>query len=140
MPPLPKKLCHDIIRGHICGLEEGNSDNNDIDGGDDARARPISDAAKVCVNLLEEARKELWPGCSEASKLGFIDRLYQIKWMHNLSNKAMEDVLALFRSMLPEGHCAPNTFDEIKKLVRDLGLDYEKIDACVNALSKLQRK
>ena len=34
--------------------------------------------------------------------------------------------------MLPEGHCVPNIMDKIRKVVRDLGLSYEKIHACFN--------
>jgi len=34
--------------------------------------------------------------------------------------------------VLPEGHCVPNTMDKIRKVVRDLGLSYEKIHAYFN--------
>ena len=34
--------------------------------------------------------------------------------------------------MLLEGHCVPNTLEKVQKVVRDLGLDYQKIHACVN--------
>jgi hypothetical protein len=41
-------------------------------------------------------------------------------------------ILHLFSLLLPEGHCIPDTLDKVRKVVHDLGLDYEKIHACVN--------
>jgi hypothetical protein len=51
--------------------------------------------------------------------------------MFGLSNSALEAILHLFSLVLPEGHCIPDTLDK-RKVVHDLGLDYQKIDACVN--------
>ena len=74
----------------------------------------------------------MYPGCKEATKVSFIVRLFQIKCMFGLSNSALEVILLLFSLVLPKGHCIPDTLDKVRKVVRDLGLDYEKIDACVN--------
>jgi hypothetical protein len=91
-----------------------------------------NDRAKNFFKLLEEAQKELYPGCKEATKVSFIVRLFQIKCMYGLSNSALEAIIQLFSLVLPEGHCIPNTLDKVQKVVRDLGLDYQKIHACVN--------
>ncbi|WVZ49340.1 hypothetical protein U9M48_000708 [Paspalum notatum var. saurae] len=37
-------------------------------------------------------------------------------------------------------HCIPNTLDKIQKVVRDLGLDYQKIHACVNDCVLFQKE
>jgi hypothetical protein len=91
-----------------------------------------NDRAKNFFKLLEEAQKELYPGCKEATKVSFIVRLFQIKCMYGLSNSALDAIIQLFSLVLPEGHCIPNTLDKVQKVVRDLGLDYQKIHACVN--------
>jgi len=52
--------------------------------------------------------------------------------MCGISNSAMEQILHLICLVLPEGHCVPNTMDKIRKVVRDLGLSYQKIHACFN--------
>jgi hypothetical protein len=78
------------------------------------------------------AEKELHNGCKEATKVSFIARLFQIKCMFGLSNSALEAILLLFSLVLPKGHCIPDSLDKVRKVVRDLGLDYEKIHACVN--------
>jgi hypothetical protein len=74
----------------------------------------------------------LYPGCNEATKISFIVRLFQIKCMFGLSNIALEAILHLFSRVLPEGHCIPDTLDKVRKVVHNLGLDYQKIDAYVN--------
>jgi len=53
--------------------------------------------------------------------------------MYGISNSAMEAILNLFSLVLPKGHCIPDTLDEkVRKVIRDLGLDYIKINACKN--------
>jgi predicted Zn-ribbon and HTH transcriptional regulator len=52
--------------------------------------------------------------------------------MFGLSNSAFEAILHLFSLVLPEGHCILDTLDKVRKVVRDLGLDYQMIDACFN--------
>jgi hypothetical protein len=81
----------------------------------------------------------LYPGCKEATKISFIVRLFQIKCMFGLSNSALEAILHLFSLVLPKVHCIPNTLDKVRKVVRDLGLDYQKIDACVNDCMLFQK-
>jgi hypothetical protein len=51
--------------------------------------------------------------------------------MFGLRNSALEAILHLFSFVLPKGHC-PDTLHKVRKVVRDLGLDYQKIDTCVN--------
>jgi hypothetical protein len=89
--------------------------------------------------LLKEVEKELHTGCNEATKVSFIVRLFQIKCMFGLSNSALEVILILFSLVLPKGHCILDTLDKVRKVVRDLGLDYEKIHACVNDCVLFQR-
>jgi hypothetical protein len=52
--------------------------------------------------------------------------------MFGLSNGALEAILQLFSLVLPEGHCVPDTLEKVQKVVHDLGLDYQKIHACIN--------
>ena len=88
--------------------------------------------AKIFLKLLQEAEKELYPGCIEATKVSFIVSLFQIKCMYNITNNALEAILSLFAAILPKGHCIPDTMDKVQRVVRDLGLDYVKIHACEN--------
>jgi len=91
-----------------------------------------NEMAKKFFKLLQEAKKELFPGCTEATQVSFIVKMFQMKCMFGCSNACMEYVLGLFLLILPKGHCLPDSMEKIKKVVRDLGLNYEKIDACYN--------
>jgi hypothetical protein len=55
-----------------------------------------------------------------------------MKCMYGLSNAALEAILKLFRKVLSEGHCIPDSLDKVQRVVRYLGLDYVKIQACKN--------
>jgi hypothetical protein len=111
-------LIKSLIRGKIQG-EIGDEDET-------------NDHAKVFFKLLQEAKKELYPGCEDGTKISFIVELFQVKCMYGISNKAMEGVLFLISKFVPKGHCVPNTMEKVQRVVRDLGLDYIKIDACEN--------
>ena len=84
------------------------------------------------MKLLEQAKKELYPGCKNATKVSFIVVIFQIKCLYGISNAALEAILNLFSKILPEGHCLPDSLDKVQRVVRDLGLDYVKIHTCKN--------
>jgi hypothetical protein len=88
--------------------------------------------AKIFLKLLDQAKKELYPVCKNATKVSFIVELFQIKCMYGLSNEVSEAILKLFGKVLPEGHCIPDSLDKVQRVVRDLGLDYVKIHTCKN--------
>jgi hypothetical protein len=92
-----KDLVSSLIRGAI--HEEITGANNE---------QP-NEHAKAFFKLLKEAKKELYPGCKEATKISFIVRLFQIKCMFSLSSSALEVILHLFSLVLPEGHYIPDT-------------------------------
>ena len=113
-------MVNSLIRGAIHGEIIGNE------------TEEPNESAKNFFKLLTEAKRELYPGCKEATKVSFIVRLFQIKCMFGLSNSALEAIIHLFSVLLPKGHCVPDTLEKVQKVVRDLGLDYQKIHACIN--------
>jgi len=115
---------HELISSLISGVVHGEVIGNDEED--------PNGSAKKLYRLLEEAKKELYPGCKEVTKVSFIVMLFQIKCMDGLSNNCLERILRLFLLVLPDGHCLPTSLDKVRKVVRDLGLDYQKIHACVN--------
>ncbi|XP_028066357.1 uncharacterized protein LOC114269267 [Camellia sinensis] len=56
--------------------------------------------------------------------------MLHVKVENRWSNKSFDKVLEIQRRFLPEGHVVPGSIYECKKLLRDLGLGYELIDAC----------
>ena len=64
-----KDLVNSLIRGAI---------NGDIIG---TEIEEPNESAKTFYKLLTEAKRELYPGFKEATKVSFIVRLFQIKCM-----------------------------------------------------------
>jgi len=115
--PASKELISALIRGAMHGELTGSGDEEP------------NESAKQFFKLLTEAQKELYPGCKEATKVSFIVRIFQMKCMHGFSNNGVQSILDLFALLHPG---IPDTLEEVRKVVRDLGLDYKKIHACVN--------
>ncbi|XP_024200193.1 uncharacterized protein LOC112203452 [Rosa chinensis] len=92
---------------------------------------PTPEAEKF-YKLLEDANKEVYPGCKKFKKLEAVVRLYQLKCLGGLSDNIFSKLLEFIKELLPEGECLPDSFYQTKKLINELGLKYEKIDACPN--------
>ncbi|XP_074337755.1 uncharacterized protein LOC141674953 [Apium graveolens] len=89
---------------------------------------------KVATNfykVVEEGKKPLFPGSEKFTRLGFIVRLYQLKCSHGSTEAAFSGVLHLLKEAFPDVNL-PSSFSVAKKMIRDLGLVYEKIHACPN--------
>ena len=82
--------------------------------------------------LEEDADRELYPGCTYYSILKFVIELLNVKVMTNLSNKGLDMMLELLTNVLPKGNLVPRSTYEVKKILRDLGMSYEHINACKN--------
>uniref|UniRef100_J3N129 Transposase-associated domain-containing protein n=1 Tax=Oryza brachyantha TaxID=4533 RepID=J3N129_ORYBR len=81
--------------------------------------------------LLTSAQHELYPGCKSHSRLSFLLKLVHLKDLNHWSNISFEMLLKLME-VLQAGDSLPGTYYEAKKMLRDLGLGYESIHACVN--------
>jgi len=55
----------------------------------DTESEEPNESAKTFYKLLTEAKRELYPGFKEATKVSFIVRLFQIKCIFGLSNIAL---------------------------------------------------
>ncbi|XP_016195455.1 uncharacterized protein LOC107636463 [Arachis ipaensis] len=87
--------------------------------------------ARDFADLLADGAEELYAGCSKYSKLSFLVKLYHIKCMCGVSDKAMTLILDLLRDAFEQAKL-PSTLYEAKKTIRKLGIEYKKIDACPN--------
>ncbi|KAL8112257.1 hypothetical protein AgCh_019815 [Apium graveolens] len=92
---------------------------------------PNKEAADF-YKLVNDAFVPLYPNCEEHSKLLFVTKLLHFKNMYGCSQKGFEELLKLIRSVWPSPHTLPETYQNVKNMVRGLHLKYEKIDACEN--------
>ena len=82
-------------------------------------------------DLLRDGNEELYEGCAKYSKLSFLLKLYHIKCLCGISDKAMTMILELLNDAFEQAKI-PNSFYEAKKIINKLGLNYTKIHACPN--------
>ena len=81
--------------------------------------------------LLKDCNQQLYEGCTKYSKLSFLIKLYHIKCLCRMSDKAMTMILELLKDAFEHAKI-PGSFYEAKKTINKLGLNYTKIPACPN--------
>ena len=82
-------------------------------------------------DLIWDSNEQLYEGCTKYSKLAFLIKLYHIKVLCRMTDKAMTMILELLQDAFEHAKI-PKSFYEAKKVINKLGLNYEKIDACPN--------
>ncbi|XP_057789264.1 uncharacterized protein LOC131006122 [Salvia miltiorrhiza] len=83
--------------------------------------------------LIDASQQQLYEGCEKFSKLSFIIRLLHLKYLGRLSNKVFDMLLQLLTEAFPNAMDGlPKSYYESEKLMKELGLGYEKIDVCPN--------
>ncbi|KAM3325611.1 hypothetical protein P3S67_000736 [Capsicum chacoense] len=87
---------------------------------------PVS---KKFYDLLDAADTKLYPG-SSLSQLAFVSRMLNIKIENNMSQRGYNQIIKLLKESLPEDNIMHDSYYQMKKLVRSLGLPVEKINYC----------
>ena len=82
--------------------------------------------------LLNDAKREVYPGCTNYTLLKFFIEILNMKVTNHWSNKSVDMMLEFLTKLLPKDNLVPKSTYEAKKILRELGLSYELIDACVN--------
>ncbi|WMV07748.1 hypothetical protein MTR67_007374 [Solanum verrucosum] len=99
---------------------------------DDSLEEEPNVEAKKFYSLLGDFEKPLYQG-SKISKLSTLIKLLHIKSMGRWSNESFTMLLKMLKEeLLPDEADLPNTYYGAKKVIRNLGLSYERIDACRN--------
>ncbi|KAL0297734.1 UNVERIFIED_CONTAM: hypothetical protein Sradi_6825500 [Sesamum radiatum] len=81
-------------------------------------------------NIVHAADHPLWNDCTK-SKLG-VAELVDIKADGHISERTYDRISQWANRILPPDHTLPRDYYSTKKMVKDLGLSIEKIDACKN--------
>ena len=111
------------------------SDGDHMDGidalvGDRIRRKPRNATKDEEVGhfdkLKKDAKRELYPGCTDYSILKFVIEMLNVKVMTNLSNKELDMMLKLLTKVLPKGNLVPMSTYEAKKILYDLGIEVDK--------------
>src|SRR5215213_8840167 len=123
-------------------MMEGGEEQAADDPVDDDLRRAISNARRDCGTdkerlqfdkMLEDHHKLLYPGCEDGHrKLGSILELLKWKAEVGVTDSGFEKLMIILKKMFPRNNELPVSTYEAKKLVCPLGLDVQKIHACIN--------
>lgn len=81
--------------------------------------------------LIEELKRELYPGCTGYTRFSFVVKLLHIKSFYRISNVAFTALLTLLSLAFP--NCfLPASYNEAKNLLCSIGLGYDSIHVCPN--------
>ncbi|KAL4306818.1 hypothetical protein AHAS_Ahas16G0216300 [Arachis hypogaea] len=114
--------------------DEENSMNEHAGGDPEELPYLTNESSREARNLhdlLEDGAHELYPGCSKFFKLSFLVRLYHIKSMCGVSDKAFRMIPELLADAYKHARIL-STMHNAKMIIRKLGITYTKIDACPN--------
>jgi hypothetical protein len=81
---------------------------------------------------MNEAKRELYPGCSKFSRFSFVVKLLHIKSLYRISNSAFSAIVKLLAKAFPECNTLPKSYNEANNLLKELGLGYDSIHVCFN--------
>jgi hypothetical protein len=119
----------DILRD-LMGAEVAVEDEaNDVEV---EHENPSSNHESIFKSLMEQAKQQLYPGCTEFTRFSFVVNMLHLKSYYRISNSAFTAFLKLLCSAFPEGNRLPKSYDEAKKMLRQLGLGYVSIHVCPN--------
>lgn len=82
------------------------------------------------TRVLDDLKRSLWPG-SKHTRFSFLMRLLRIKTRYQISNTTFNTLLKLLSSAFPQSQL-PESYDEAKKYLHELGLRYDTIHVCKN--------
>ncbi|PKA49514.1 hypothetical protein AXF42_Ash004054 [Apostasia shenzhenica] len=91
-----------------------------------------SEEARKLYDYINDGRISLWPGCQRQTKMSAMSELLNLKSETNMSDACFDRMLTIFRNCMPEGANIPKNFYDTKKMIKQMGLPYVKIHACIN--------
>ncbi|XP_075097586.1 uncharacterized protein LOC107787862 [Nicotiana tabacum] len=119
---------HGILRDLYLDFD---ADITNIDGDDFLEEEPNLEAKKF-YRLLKDFEQPLYQN-SKVSKLSTMVKLLHIKSIGRWSYESFTMLLKMLKEdLLTAESNLPDSYYEAKKIIRDLGLSYKKIDACKN--------
>ncbi|XP_028070416.1 uncharacterized protein LOC114272896 [Camellia sinensis] len=132
-----RDMLRDVFPMHTQNIDEYAEESNLPEPSDQGPSmqRPQEDPneeAQKFYDLLKDAEKPLYEGCKNFSKLSAIVHLYHLKCLNRWSNHSFTMLLQILKDMLPSDANLPKASYDAKKIIKDLGLGYEKIHACPN--------
>jgi hypothetical protein len=84
-----------------------------------------------------DVKQKLLHGQTKVSQLDVTGCVMAFKSQYNMSRDALDGLLTVIGSLLPNNHIPPKSMYEAQKLLRALKMKYEQIHACLKGLCYL---
>jgi hypothetical protein len=81
---------------------------------------------------MNEAKCQLYPGCSNISRFSFVAKLLNMKSLYRISNSTFSAIVNLLAEVFPECNTLPKSYSEAKNPLKELGFGYYLIHLCFN--------
>jgi hypothetical protein len=107
--------------------DSGNEGGQDQDG--DAQCHHKE---SIFEAVMKEAKRQLYPGCSKIPRFSFVVKLLHMKSLYRVSNSAFSIIVKLLAEAFPECNTLPKSYNEVKNLLKELGIGYDSIHMCFN--------
>ncbi|XP_025662248.1 uncharacterized protein [Arachis hypogaea] len=135
--PVEKSPLHDMLTD-VFGIDDINYEGDDDEpfaSRTDSVPMPsendTNEDSRRITELLKDGNRKLYPGCAKYTKLSFIVELYHIKVLCGATDKTFSMIVDLLNNAFSHANL-PTSFYEGKKMIKLLGLGYERIHACPN--------
>lgn len=89
----------------------------------------VDDDYEKYDRLLKESQTPLYEGSEETVLSAILDAM-EMKNENGWSDTSVDSLCIYINKLLPKGHTFPCSYSRIKKILSDLSLGYERIDAC----------
>lgn len=111
---------------HMIGVNDNSGDDDAIHDFDDVGAKA---AYEKYQRLIAKAKTPLYDG-SNKTVLDAILKGMQIKVRNGWSDTSFDEHLSHTKELLPMGNNLPETYREVKKILKNIGMGYKTIHAC----------
>jgi hypothetical protein len=101
----------------------------DIGRGYDMESEDLPSKVQNFYRLLAASEEKVHDG-TDVTVLQAVTRLMGFKSKYNFSNQCYKDIVKLIIDLIPLKHNMSKDLYQSKKIVPDLRINYEKIDAC----------
>jgi hypothetical protein len=101
----------------------------DIGRGYNQESEDLPSEMQNFYRLLTASKEKVHDG-TDVTVLQVVTRLMLFKSKYNFSNQCYNDIMKLIIDLIPSKYNMLKDLYQSKKIVSDLGMNYEKIDAC----------
>lgn len=89
--------------------------------------------SKKCKSLFYSAKEPLYPSCSKCiTTLYVVVKPNSLKTQYCFFNNGMTALLEFIKELLPKGNTLPTRYPDMKKMIKQVEMNYKTYDACTN--------